>query len=126
MRNILSTLLLGALTLSAAQARAQDAETTADVRCVIVGIRLYQQPGTSEQSAGAMLSMYYLGRLDGRVPKLDLEEALIKEAGIMADSDYGAEAKRCGASLTDKGQEMVRIGKDIVERGKKTSGEQAK
>jgi hypothetical protein len=126
MRNTWSTLLLGALALCSAQARAQDADTTADVRCVIVGTRLLQQPGATEQSAGAMLTMYYIGRLDGRVPKLDLEEALIKEASIMTGSDYAAEAKRCGASLTAKGQEITRIGKDMVEKGQKTSGEQAK
>ena len=73
-----------------------------------------------------MLSMYYIGRLDGRVPKLDIEELMIKEISTMTTSDYGSEAKRCGASLTDKGQEITRIGKDMVERGQKMSGKQTK
>lgn len=125
MRNKLLTVLVGALTLSSAQARAQDAETIADVRCVIVGALLVQKDAT-QRSTGMMLSMYYIGRLDGRLPKLDLEELLIKEGNRMTASDIGSEAKRCGASLADKGQELTRIGKDIVEKEKKMSSEQTK
>ena len=32
---------------------------------------------------------------------------------------YGSEAKLCGAALTDKGQQITRIGKDMIERGQK-------
>jgi len=126
MRNTLLTVLVGALTLSSVQAPAQDAETIADVRCVIVGMKLVGIADPTQQSAGMMLSMYYIGRLDGRVPKLDIEELMIKEISTMTTSDYGSEAKRCGASLTDKGQEITRIGKDMVERGQKMSGKQTK
>ncbi len=126
MRNTLLTMLVGALTLCPAQAPAQDAETIADVRCVIVGMKFAGMADPTQRSAGMMLSMYYIGRLDGRVPKLDIEALMIKEISTMTTTDYGFEAKRCGASLTDKGQEITRIGKDIVERGQKMSGEQAK
>jgi len=126
MRNLFLTVLVVALTLSSSEVRAQDEETIADVRCVIVGMKFVGMADPNQRSAGTMLSMYYIGRLDGRVPKLDLEELLVKEASTMTTSDYGSEAKRCGASLTAKGQEITRIGKDIVERGQKTSGEPAK
>jgi len=126
MRNTLLTVLVGALTLSSVQARAQDAETIADVRCVIVGAKFGAMADPSQRSAGMMLSFYYIGRLDGRMPKLDLEELMIKELSTMTTSDFGSEAKRCGASLTDKGQAISRIGKDIVERAQKMSGDQAK
>jgi hypothetical protein len=119
MQNTLLGALAGALTLVSAKALAQDAETIADVRCVIVGIRFAGMADAAQHSAGMMLSMYYIGRLDGRVPKLDIEELMIKEISAMTESDYGSEAKRCGGSLTAKGQEVTRIGKDIVERGQK-------
>jgi hypothetical protein len=115
MRNSLLSVLAGALTLSSAQAPAQDAETIADVRCIIVGMKFAGTADPTQQSAGMMLSLYYIGRLDGRVPKLDIEELMIKEISTMTTSDYGSEAKRCGASLTDKGQEITRIGKDMIQ-----------
>ncbi len=126
MRNRLLSVLAGALTLSSAQAPAQDAETIADVRCLIVGMKFAGMAEPTQHSAGMMLSMYYIGRLDGRVPKLDIEELMIKEISTMTTSDYGSEAKRCGAGLTDKGQEITRIGKDMVERGQKMLGKPTK
>jgi hypothetical protein len=127
MRNILLTVLVGTLTLSSAQARAQDAETIADVRCFIAGVLIVARTSDpTQRSAGMMLSLYYIGRLDGRVPKLDLEELVIKEVSTMTTFDFSSEAKRCGASLTDRGQEITQIGNDMVERGKNMSSEQAK
>ena len=113
------TVLAGILTLSSLQARAQDAETIGDVRCLIVGMKISGMADSTQQSAGLMLSMYYIGRLDGRVPQLDIEDLMIREISTMTTADYGSEAKRCGASLTNKGQEITRIGKDMIERGKK-------
>jgi hypothetical protein len=126
MRNTLLTLLMGTLALSSTLAFAQDAETIADVRCVIIGMKLVGMADPAKQSAGMMLSIYYIGRLDGRVPQLDIEELMVKEISTMTASDYGSDAQRCGASLMDKGQEITRIGKDLVERGQKMLGEQAK
>jgi hypothetical protein len=122
MRNCLLSVLAGALTLLSTQAPAEDAETISDVRCVIVGMKFAGMSDPTQQSAGLMLSLYYVGRLDGRVPKLNIEELMIKEISTMTTSDYGSEAKRCGASLTEKGQEISRIGKDMVERGQKMLG----
>ena len=117
MRNSLLSVLAGALTFWSVQAPAQDAETIADVRCLIVGVRISGMPDSNMQSAGTMLSLYYIGRLDAHVPKLDIEELMIKEISTMTTSDYGSEAKRCGTSLTDKGQEITRIGRDMIQRG---------
>jgi hypothetical protein len=126
MRDTLSTVLVAILSLLSTEARAQDVETIADVRCVIVGVLLVQKADPAQRTAGSMLSMYYIGRLDGRVPKLDLEELILKEGGTMTNADFGAEAKRCGETLAARGQEITRIGQDIVARERKKSGEQAK
>jgi hypothetical protein len=107
------------LVLLPAQVRAQDAETIADVRCAIVGINFAGMPDPSHQTAGTMLSLYYIGRLNGRAPKLNIESLLIAEINTMTPADYDSEAKRCGASLADKGREIARIGKDISERAQK-------
>ncbi len=122
MRNILLSVLAGALAFWSVQASAQDAEIIADLRCVIVGMGASEMPDPNVHSAGMMLTIYYLGRLDARVPKLDIEEPMIKEISKMTPADYKSEAQRCGASLTTKGQQITRIGQDMVQRGLKGLG----
>lgn len=113
--------LVGVLGLIPLQAWAQDVDTRDDVRCLVVGMRFAALSDATYKSAGMMLSMYYFGRLDAHVPKLDIEDLIVKEITTMTSADYGSEAKRCGSNLTEKGQEMTRIGKDLIERGQKMS-----
>ena len=117
MRNSLLSVFAAALTFWSVQTSAQDAEMIADVRCFIIGVRISEMPDSNMHSAGTMLSLYYIGRLDARVPRPNIEELMIKEISTMTTADYGSEAKRCGASLRDKGQEITRIGRDMIQRG---------
>ena len=63
-----------------------------------------------------MLTLYYVGRLEGRVPKLDLKGFIVKEIARMMPDDFDSETKRCGLGLTEKGRQITRIGNDIAER----------
>jgi len=126
MRDTLSTMLVAILSLLSTEALAQDAETIADVRCLVIGTSLLGSADAEQQSAGMILSMYHIGRLDGRMPKLDLENLLIHESEIMNDSDYRSEGKRCAAGLKDKSHELARIGKDMRERAQKMPNDRAK
>ena len=65
------------------------------------------------------MTLYYIGRLDGREPKLDLEHFLIEETRQMTDADYLSEEKRCGAGLVQKGNQITEIGKRLIDAGKK-------
>ena len=121
----LATLLFLGLT----QARSHDAlnaqeaqlpETTADVRCLVVGAIVIARDPT-KQAAGMILAMYHIGRIEGRTPTADLEGLIVKQANAMTPADFASEAKRCGASLTAKGQELTQIGKRISERAKTQS-----
>lgn len=98
-------------------AQAQSPETVADVRCVLVGMRFAQMPNPTLRTSGFMLALYYIGRLDGREPKLDIEKLIIDQVTNMTNADYAHEAVRCGTSLTTKGQQVTRIGQDLVKRG---------
>ncbi len=113
------TVLTVALLSFSMQTQAQDADTIADVRCVVVGIRFSELTDPKLKSAGTMLTMYFVGRIEGRAPKLDIEELLVNEVVKMTSADYGSEAKRCGGSLALKGQDMTKIGNDLLERAKK-------
>jgi len=112
-------MLAAIVMLSAAQVQAQDAETVADIHCVIVGFKIAQLPDLTQKNAGTMLALYFIGRLDSRVPKLDMEELIVSELSHMTAAEFDSEAKRCGGALSDKGQEFTRIGKDLSERAQK-------
>jgi hypothetical protein len=49
-------------------AHPQDVETVADVRCVVVGMQMSRSFDATQHASGAMVVMYYLGRLDRVVP----------------------------------------------------------
>jgi hypothetical protein len=109
-------LLLCLLAMSANCAHANDGEMARDVRCVAVGIHIINLGDTEHRAVGTMLTMYYVGKLAGRTPDLDLERAIIKQLGKMKAGEYAGEARRCGAEMSAKGQQLVRIGKDLVRR----------
>lgn len=99
-------------------ARAKDANLMADVRCVIIGVRMMGDgQNASLKTAGLMLDLYYLGRLDGRDPHFDLEDAIVAQLPKMSQSDYAANARRCGRSLQLKGAQITMIGKELIRRG---------
>ena len=106
------------LTLSALPTYAQDADTVADVRCLVVGLKMMQLSDASMQKAGYISFMYYVGRLDGRTPSLDIEQSIIKELDHMTAPEFSAEAVRCGGGLTKKGEQLQRIGKDLADHGR--------
>jgi hypothetical protein len=111
-------LLACLLTVGANCARADDGPTVRDVRCLAVGIRVINLGDAQHRFIGTMLTMYYVGKIAGRTPDLDLESAIIRQVGQMKPADYAAEARRCGAEMTAKGQQLVTIGKDMVARAK--------
>jgi phage FluMu protein gp41 len=109
------------LTLSA-NLHAQDAKTIDDVHCVIVGARLAGQSDSSKQSVGVMMTLYYVGRLDGRMPTLDLQSLIRKELSSITAADYEYERKRCGDRMAEKGKQIQQIGKDIASSKNATDG----
>jgi hypothetical protein len=96
---------------------AQEASIVPDVRCVVVGLRLSESTNATQQNSGAMLMLYYIGRLDGEAPTVEVEDFLIQEVGKMSASDLDKEARRCGAILEKKGNQITKIGQDMIRRG---------
>lgn len=94
-------------------ARAANRYALSDVRCVVVGLRMVEMPASQQRTAGMMLAIYYLGRLDGRAPDAEVEGLIEREAEKMTAAEFRSNAVRCGNALTLKGQEIQRIGAEL-------------
>jgi hypothetical protein len=58
---------------------------------------------------------YFLGRLDGHAPGLDLEQLIKAETNRMTAADFREEARRCDDEFASKGRQLAKIGHDLVE-----------
>jgi len=93
--------------LFATQVKAEDPETTADLRCVIATSESQSLVADQVTKNGLQSTMlYYLGRLDGRDPSFDLRARYTEEAAKMTRQDIGLEDKRCGQELSARGQAL--------------------
>ncbi len=105
-------------TLSAiARANAADTETISDIKCVVVGTRLSESSDQRQKTSGQMLLIYYLGRIQGRTPKADLEALIRSEAKKMTPSAFSEAARRCGTELSVQGAAISKIGQSLSQLG---------
>ena len=101
---------------------ARDATTIADVRCLVVGMKLMDASDPNVRASGQVAMAYYLGRLDGRNDSPDLEPLLTQQAEKMTAADYQSEARLCGERLKTRGQQIVTMGRDMVKRAQERKG----
>jgi hypothetical protein len=113
---MLLVMLTATLLVASVRTEAQDAASIADVRCVVVGMQIYDSGDSTQRATGMWLSLYYIGQLHGRAPQLDIENLLVEEASKMTASDSASEAKRCGAGLSAIAEQISRIGNDLLQR----------
>ena len=95
-------------------------DTESDVRCLLVSMSLIQAQSSTLQTAGMMSVMYWLGRLDGRTPELNLETRLTAEIKAMTREEFGATALSCGTKLQARGKFMTDMGQDMKQKGVQT------
>jgi predicted small secreted protein len=100
-------------------AHAEDLATTDDVRCLVVSLAIAGVGGKDVQAAGMMATLYYLGRLDGRAPGLDLENRVIDEVVAMRPADVKTTAARCGETMKGRGEALAAVGQHIQARAAK-------
>jgi hypothetical protein len=111
-RTLTGSLLLAALFSTA---HAQEAPPPADVRCLMVGMRMSTFTDPEQRTGGNMLTFYYFGRLEKFSAKA-IEDAIIREAAAVTPSDFQADASRCGKTLMDKRDALTQIGGDLAKR----------
>jgi hypothetical protein len=91
--------------------------TVADVRCVVVGSVAADDP--AHASSAALLTLYFLGRIDGREPaSFNLSQAMLAQIRLMSQEDLSAEGKRCGKELEGRAVYMTEVGKTLMEQSK--------
>jgi hypothetical protein len=96
-----------------AVAHATSPEATADVRCLLASIALMSTPNNTTRAAAATSALYFLGRLDGREPRADLQTLIREESQRMSQSDLAAESKRCGQELRERAQVVSTLGQQL-------------
>jgi len=102
---------------AAMRCNAEEVSVIPDIRCVVVGLRLSESRNATQQNSGMMLMLYYMGRLDGESPTAEVEDLLVQEVGKMSAVDLDKEARRCGAVLERKGNQITKIGENMIKRG---------
>lgn len=108
MKTLTAAALALALTAGAAVAQpAQDAENERDLTCMAVFLTIADNEDPEMQNAGAIGSMFFYGRLQGRAPHVDWYERL----GVLGDTvtmeELLSHARACGDIVGQVGQDMI-------------------
>jgi NaMN:DMB phosphoribosyltransferase len=107
---MIRTILAAALLAAASAAGAATAEDAEDMRCLIVAAELAEDDDSEAAEAGTIMTMYFLGRIDGRSPGANLEEILVREALEMSEADKQRLLISCSTQLEVRGKQMEALG----------------
>lgn len=99
--------------LLTASSYADSTNSAGDVRCLLAAVTMMTSPNNTIRAAAATSALYYLGRLDGREPGVDLEKLLSEESHRMSPDDLAAESKRCGQELSARARVVSSIGQRL-------------
>ena len=106
---------IAALTFAGAGASAKpaptgDAAITADVRCLLMGFILAQNPDAKTKSYGQSAALFYWGRLQGRGALDGLEGRIVQQASWATPEAIADAAQTCGAEMKAAGDDMKALG----------------
>ena len=94
-------------------AHAEDLTVT-DLRCVVAFSALVNNPTYRDAAASGIF--YFLGRVEGREPSLDLAGALRDTRRGMQSGDFASEAQRCGAALKARNDSLKSMNSSALQR----------
>jgi hypothetical protein len=97
----------GALWTVQAHAQTADADIDSDVKCLVLGIELTADPDPQLQTPGQLTSLYYMGRLNGRLSPADLQAKILAAGKAMSPADMTAAVQTCTATLGDVGKALA-------------------
>jgi hypothetical protein len=114
MKSSLFLIACGAAAALALPARAQDL-TVSDIRCVVAFGALVSNPVYRDAAATGIF--YFLGRVEGREPNLDIADALKQTRKGMGSADLASEGQRCGAALKARNESLKAMSAGGLSRG---------
>jgi hypothetical protein len=102
-----------AVAMFAGSAHAQSADPLgADTRCAMIGLGMAGIPNATpeQRQGGTIMALYYIGRMHGRSPGVNLRSAVQQQAEAMTLETMQAEGNRCGAEFRAVGDELRAMG----------------
>jgi hypothetical protein len=105
-------------------AHALEAPSSDDIRCLIVGSIMSSSTEPTQRTAGNMLAIYSIGRLNAFSAQ-EIEDAMFSESVTITPAQIKTEMLRCGALMQEKGQLMQQIGNNLVRRSKEIDKQNA-
>jgi hypothetical protein len=104
---------------------AQADPLTDDIRCYVITLGMLATKDTTQQMVATMAHSYWLGRIDGRAPDVDLETRVLAELPILTNPElFKTEAIRCGQIMVARGQAETKMGTDLKQLGLKAQQEE--
>jgi hypothetical protein len=102
------------LALLAAAAGAPATPNDGDLRCMAIASRALANASPERQLSVVTGMMYFMGRINGRSPKADVEEGIRRiEPSLENESVWEAEAKRCAAVMQDRAVYLQKMGHEL-------------
>lgn len=96
-----------------------DGRLRGDVDCIVVGLRMSQMSRAGQRAAGMLLTAYYLGRVNGDEPRVDVGSLIRTEANNMTPGEFGVNAIRCGKAFAAKGRDLQKIRMELARKASK-------
>jgi hypothetical protein len=118
---LMKALIIGLVGLSVAAPAMADlpAQVESDLRCVtILSAAAGRIPEGEQRLQMAAAVMYFVGRVDGAAPTIDLKAEIKRIMPSLLAANMSDEGKRCAAILTEKSAKLQEIGKALQEEGK--------
>jgi hypothetical protein len=91
--------------------------TEADLSCLVASLHLMNSSVPEQSQAGIASFLYWLGRVDGGAPDLDLETRIANLSPAFTNEHLNAELVRCGTEMQTRGAEVQAIGDRLQARG---------
>ena len=98
----------------AAAAPSTDALNRQDIVCIaVMGAAAEKAPDDKGKAFAGMGVLYYIGRIEGRSPGIDLRAVVSPQVRKLSIEEIQAAADGCVAELSARGQDLVAIGGDL-------------
>ena len=98
-------------------ARAETPDMTHDLKCLALSFTLIQSADPKIADAGKLATFYYLGRVDGRDPTIDLADRFSKPDMQLSQEQLQSMAVDCGAELSERGTALKETSRRLEAAG---------